>query len=242
MGRCLTLPRESATPRSAKSRSCLCGDRDYDRRQELRITTRKRNAINRIDRHRVVMSERTAIFTAIYEAAEQTAPMFARELKEACGYAQLDATLAGYVDGSLAYSLAYAKLFQAKRSKADVDFYDAAKQIQKRTTLNDGCRASEFVSKAHAWIYKIRPYLAQPYSDEDAAEYLAELMPMRLGGDERRLKDKFESEGKLAISYNSRVSSKRWSMQTRALRRLSLPSSCSMKSWAQDSISWRLPT
>ena len=74
------------------------GDRDYNRRQELRITTRKRNAINRIDRHRVVMSERTAIFTAIYEAAEQTAPMFARELKEACDYAQLDATLAGYFD------------------------------------------------------------------------------------------------------------------------------------------------
>ena len=131
-------------------------DRDHHRRQELRIATRKKNAINRMDRHRIIMNERTAVFSAIYESAEESAPMFARELREACDYATLDESLAGSFDGSLAYSLAYAKLFQAKRTQADVDFYDAAKQIQRKTALSDGCRASEFLAKAHSWIYNVQ--------------------------------------------------------------------------------------
>ena len=43
------------------------GDRDYHRRQELRIATRKKNTVNRMDRHRIIMSERTTVFSAIYE-------------------------------------------------------------------------------------------------------------------------------------------------------------------------------
>ena len=125
------------------------GDRDHHRREELRIATRRKNAINRMDRHRIIMSERTAVFSALYESAEESAPMFARELKEACDYSRLDGSLAGYFDGSLAYSLTYSKLFKAKRTQSDVGFYDAAKQIQKKTVLGDGCKSGEFMAKAH---------------------------------------------------------------------------------------------
>ena len=128
------------------------GDRDFHRREELRIAVRKKNAINRMDRRRIIMSERTAIFSAIYEAAEESAPMFARELRESCDYARLDESLAGYFDGSLAYSMSYSKLFQARRTQADVDFYDAAKQIQKKTVLSDGCKSSEFMAKGDVMV------------------------------------------------------------------------------------------
>ena len=59
------------------------GDRDFHRRQELRIAVRKQNAKNRIDRRSIFLSERTAVFSAIFQAAEETAPMWARELREA---------------------------------------------------------------------------------------------------------------------------------------------------------------
>ena len=99
--------------------------------------------------------------------------------------------------GALAYKLAYAKLFQAERTQADVDFYDAAKQLQKKTSLADGCRANEFMLKAYSWIYKIRPHLAQKYSDADAAEYIVQLMPKRLGPDARRIRDDMKKDGSL---------------------------------------------
>ena len=53
------------------------------------------------------------------------------------------------------------------------------------------------MAKAYAWIYKIRPHLAQTYDDEQAAEYLIALMPRRLGSDARRIFDKFEENGTL---------------------------------------------
>ena len=46
--------------------------------------------------------------------------------------------------------------------------------------------ADEFMSKAVAWIYKIRPHLAQPFTDRDAAKYIVQLMPKRLGADARQ--------------------------------------------------------
>lgn len=122
--------------------------------------------------------------------------MWALELREACDYSKIGVE-GGHFDGTLAYKLAYAKLFQSERTQADIDFYDTAKQLQKKTLLADGCRASEFMAKAYAWIYKIRPFLAQSYSEADAAEFIVQLMPRRLGPDARRIKDKLKEAGKL---------------------------------------------
>ena len=93
--------------------------------------------------------------------------------------------------------MVYAKLFQDERSQADVDFYDTAKTLQKKSQLSDGCRSSEFMAKAYAWIYKIRPHLAQQYSDSDAAEYIVQLMPKRLGSDARRIREDMRRAGTL---------------------------------------------
>ena len=76
--------------------------RDHYRREELRISVRKVNARNRIDRRSIFLSERTAVFTAIFQSAEESAPMWARELREACDYSNIGVD-GGYFDGAMAY-------------------------------------------------------------------------------------------------------------------------------------------
>ena len=91
--------------------------------------------------------------------------------------------------------MTYAKLFPAERTKADRDFYRAAEQLQRSSRLPDGCKSDDFMRRAYAWIYRIRPHLAQAYTDEDAAEYLLELMPKRLAADARRIKGECQRDG-----------------------------------------------
>ena len=69
--------------------------------------------------------------------------------------------------------MVYNKLFADDRTKMDVDFYNYAKDLQVKPKLPDGCSADDFMNKAVAWIYKIRPYLAQPFSDKDTAKYIS---------------------------------------------------------------------
>ena len=70
--------------------------------------------------------------------------------------------------------------------------------LQMKTRLPDGCTADAFMAKAVAWIYKIRPHLAQPFTDEDAARYIINMMPKRLGADARRIEQQVEQENKLS--------------------------------------------
>ena len=170
--------------------------RDHERRNEVRLAERKKNHTNRRKRYEITMEQRTAVFASLYESAEKAAPMFARELREACDYSRSGVD-GGYFDGPLAYRIVYAKLFKPQRTQADEDFYDTAKTLQKKSALPDGCKASDFMSKAYAWIYKIRPHLAQSYTDEQAARYLIALMPRRLGSDARRIFSEYEKAGLL---------------------------------------------
>lgn len=159
----------------------------FERRRESRIRIQTQNAVNARRRYSIIMEGRTEIFSAFHMCAEETAPMFARELREACDYARY-AVSGGYFDGTLAFRMAYQKLFAGERTKADREFYRAAEQLQRSSRLPDGCSSEEFMKKAFAWIYRIRPHLAQAYSDQDAAEYLVDLMPKRLAADARRIR------------------------------------------------------
>ena len=71
----------------------------HERRHETRIRTQAQNAANTRQRYALIMEGRTKIFAAIYVSAEQSAPMFARELREQCDYARhgIDG---GYFDGT----------------------------------------------------------------------------------------------------------------------------------------------
>ena len=43
----------------------------------------------------------------------------------------------------------YAKLFAEERTQLDTDFYNAAKELQTKSRLPDGCTADEFMAKAY---------------------------------------------------------------------------------------------
>ena len=88
--------------------------------------------------------------------------------------------LEGYYDGTRAWALAINRLSGQQRTKVDRDFYRTAERLQTENKLADGCRAEEFVKKALAFIVHISPNLAQPYSKEESAEYIVDLMPKRL--------------------------------------------------------------
>ena len=120
--------------------------------------------------------------------------MFARELRESCDYARYG-TPGGYFDGTLAFRMTYAKLFSGERTKSDREFYCAAEQLQRSSRLADGCKAEDFMAKAFAWIYRIRPHLAQAYTDQDAAEFLVDMVPKRLASDARRIRSECIREG-----------------------------------------------
>ena len=169
-------------------------DPGYHRRRELRIRTQTQNAVNERLRYSLIMGGRTTVFASIYKSVESVAPMFSRELIEACDYS-LHGIEGGYFDGSLAYRMAQAKLFAGERTKADREFYRSAESLQRSSRLPDGCKPSEYMKKAYAFIYKIRPHLAQQYSDEDAADYVVDMVPKRLAADARRIKAECQRNG-----------------------------------------------
>ena len=178
------------------------GHRDHERRNEVRLVERKKNAVNRRKRYEITMEQRTAVFSSLYESAEASGAA-RRCLRANCARratmrvtASTVATLMVHWPTALCTQSSFSR--SARRAtQADVDFYDTAKTLLKKSTLSDGCKASDFMAKAYAWIYKIRPHLAQTYDDEQAAEYLIALMPRRLGSDARRIFDKFEESGTL---------------------------------------------
>ena len=151
-------------------------DPGHHRRHETRARQKTLNASHRKLRYALVMKSRTAVYMAFYKSASKNAPVFARELREACDYSR-DGVEGGYFDGVTAYRMAYEKLFRITRTEQDKDFYDVAKRLQKQNQLADGCRSTEFMTKAYAWIYKVRPRISRLQMMGAAAISVAFLRP-----------------------------------------------------------------
>ena len=122
-------------------------DPGYNRRKELRVRITAQNNANAYERYDKIMGLSTGLFGSIYNACRKTDPVFAKHLYSSCDYRRLGHD-GGWFDGRLAFDMLHAKLFGIKRTKADVEFYDAAKDIQKRNKLPDGCKLSDFKAKA----------------------------------------------------------------------------------------------
>ena len=61
----------------------------YERRLETRLRVKTQNRSNRRARYAIAMKQRTDVYTMLYQSAQSNAPMFARELREACDYTRL---------------------------------------------------------------------------------------------------------------------------------------------------------
>ena len=104
----------------------------------------------------------------------------------------------GHFDGPLAYRMACAVLFPEKRTERDKAYYKTAEKFQIEHPLQDGASADAYERRAMAWIIKIKPYLAQKYEEEDAADYIINQMPPTLRAVHfERLKDKLAGSGTL---------------------------------------------
>ena len=62
----------------------------------------------------------------------------------------------------------------------DKEYYRLAEQLQRAKKLPSGCPASEYSTRAIAYIVYTMPNLAATPDIEDAAEYLLDLMPATL--------------------------------------------------------------
>ena len=58
-------------------------------------------------------------------------------------------------------------------------------QLQRESTTprERGCAPNDFVKKAHAYILYVRPNLAQRCSDDEAGEFIIEMMSKSLAAD-----------------------------------------------------------
>ena len=162
--------------------------RDYHRRLETRIKVQAQNDANASRRWAIVMDAWTDLYVAIKACTETTAPVFSRQLRDACDLAKTQGIAGGYKDGPRAWRAVLGKLAGGERTEADKDFYRSAERLQRASHLPDGCAAAEFSRKALAFLINIKPHLAQSYDDDDTTEYLISLMPKALREGGRRIK------------------------------------------------------
>ena len=134
----------------------------------------------------------TEIYSAISLSTAKYAPALNRELRESCDLKLIQGNerYDGFFDGPRAWRMCKLKAVPpaAMRTKRDKDYYDSARNLQKQRRLPNHCSVQEFQKRALNFIVHINPYLAQPYSNQDAAEYVVDLMPECLDTDGRILK------------------------------------------------------
>ena len=169
----------------------------YDRRLETRIKIKAQNAANKMKRRHLLLTDWTEVYTLLKVSTETTAAVFSRELKDECDLFATRKMEGGYFDGPRAWRMTLLKLKGGQRSKADKEFYRAAERAQRASHLADGCRASDYSQKAHAFLVHINPNLAQPYDATETTDYLLDLMPNALRGDARLIKHELSVEGRL---------------------------------------------
>ena len=91
-------------------------DSGYERRLETRLRIQAQNKSNRRQRYSIIMRQRTEVYSLMYRSVESKAPIFARELREACDYSR-DGVAGGDFDGVTAYRMVYSKLFAEQRTQ-----------------------------------------------------------------------------------------------------------------------------
>ena len=124
-------------------------DRECARRQEYNAAVHRKLQEIANDRFTTVLTERTRVFSSLYECAKRTAPTLALALYEACDMSSIVPGYS-YYDGALAYSMYITDLRDRRMHKKDRDYYRAADTLQISNVLADGCLATEYAKKARA--------------------------------------------------------------------------------------------
>ena len=140
------------------------------------------------------------VYASIEAACKTTAPLFYEKLVDACDYAKSRPeypVLNGHFDGARGWAMLMIHLAPKVRTREDREFYNTARDLQKKHHLPDNCSVKLFRDKALAFATKINPGLVQKYTGEDAGVYILELLPRGLAADMRRLETQLRAAGEL---------------------------------------------
>ena len=179
------------------------GTPDYMRVFMARRKIEEENRVNAARKRIITMQAYTKLYMMLAAACEKTAPATFRRMQQLCEMRVLYPSMPElhcYYDGPRAWRLLNDKM-SVTRTRNDRDFYRKAEDIQRAHQLPNGCPATGFIAKAHAFILWIMPNLAQPYTPVGAVEYILELLPRSLKADARRLQRELEAEGRHGDLY-----------------------------------------
>ena len=140
-----------------------------------------------------MLEERTKIYGMMVSICEEAVEL-KRDMLVLCAHHHY----ADSFDGPRAYQMVINHLttdISESRSKPDEDFYEAAYQAQRKSTLQDGCAAAAYSKKAYAWVVHILPHLPTIFKDKfTTAQHLIDMMPNDLRSDGRDLERELRLE------------------------------------------------
>ena len=153
--------------------------RDHSRRMVDRLKISQDNTRNQLKRRRLLWEAWDELFQTLHKSTKRFAPLLHTMMWESCNL-RAAGVVGGHFDGPLAWRILLSRINATERTKADKLYYDSCLGIQKANRLSDGCAADAFSKRAIAFVLHLMPNLAQKYTQEDAADYIVEMMPPSL--------------------------------------------------------------
>ena len=144
-----------------------------------RLKISQDNTRNHLKRRRLLWEAWDQLFQILHASTKRLAPLLHTMMWESCNLRAMG-VVGGHFDGPLAWRILLSRINATERTKADKLYYDSCLGIQKANRLSDGCTADAFSKRAIAFVLHLMPNLAQKYTQEDAADYIVELMPPSL--------------------------------------------------------------
>ena len=155
------------------------GHRDYERRMVDRLKLTQENTKNHLKRRRIMLESWDEVFHMLHACTKRCAPLLHQTMYEACDMRN-QGIIGAHYDGPRAWRILDERINAGERTKADKLYYDKCLSAQKASRLHDNCNSDVYAKRAIAFVLNIMPNLAQKFTQEDAAEYIVEMMPPNL--------------------------------------------------------------
>ena len=180
------FPMQSLPPLSTSSPK-------FDQQFERRLELQRKNDENAAKRLQITVQERTVIYGKVLAWCSDAIELRRRMMTLCKNHLTTD----GF-DGPRAYKMLMEHLDGnvEDRSKHDSKLYTTAFEMQQKSELPNGCSATQFTTKAYAWIVHILPNLPTEFKDPFApSEHIISLLPAELRSDGRDLERDLRKTG-----------------------------------------------
>ena len=152
------------------------------------------NQQNGLKRHGIGYKALTDLYALCYESCRKKNPKLAWDMSVRCVYG---GTLAGYMNGMLAYQMIEESLSIDKRTRHDKQTYEYLYSLFLACPSPDGALPREYTEEINALLTNILPYVARKPTKEDLNLEVIHHMPKALTEAGRRVEDGARREGRL---------------------------------------------